>query len=174
MPLFHAHRRRVPTQDVDRSIVVGMGAKAAAATGKDRLAFAALPVHGCALRTGLRAIGWIDGDEIAAAFFQLVGEQGSERRPALAQYRPLQAGFLAHPAARLINRAFRRGHHVFDLQVFQHGRAEAAGNVSRDTTQPVAANAAGFTISTLRTPGSLMMAFPSAWKNNATRSRWSR
>ena len=42
MPFLHAHRRRVPPQNVDRSIVVGIGTEAAVATGKDRLAFAAL------------------------------------------------------------------------------------------------------------------------------------
>ena len=43
MPFLHAHRRRVPTQDVDRSVVVGMVAEAAVATGKDRLAFTLSP-----------------------------------------------------------------------------------------------------------------------------------
>lgn len=53
MPFLHAHGRRVPTQNVDRGIVVGMGAEAAMATGKDRLAFAALAVNDSAYRTDL-------------------------------------------------------------------------------------------------------------------------
>lgn len=61
MPFLHAHRRRVPPQNVDRSIVVGIGTEAAVATGKDRLAFAALAVNGSAFRTGLRGVGRIDG-----------------------------------------------------------------------------------------------------------------
>jgi len=80
MPFLHAHRRRVPRQDVDRSVVVGMVAEAAVATGKDRLAFTAFPVHGSAGRTGLRGVGWINGDERPAAFFELVGQPASRRR----------------------------------------------------------------------------------------------
>ena len=48
MPFLHDHRRRVPTQDVDCSIVVSMGTEAASATAERRLAFAAVPVHGFA------------------------------------------------------------------------------------------------------------------------------
>ncbi|APO71156.1 hypothetical protein IE4872_PD00626 (plasmid) [Rhizobium gallicum] len=71
---LHDHRRRVPTQDVDCSIVVGMGAQAALATAERRLAFAAFPVHGCAGRTGLRGVAGIDLAQVSAPFFAFLGD----------------------------------------------------------------------------------------------------
>ncbi len=76
VPFLHDHRRRVPTQDVDRSIVVGMGVETARATVERRLAFAALPVYGSASRTGLRGVARINLAKVSAPFFQFVGQQG--------------------------------------------------------------------------------------------------
>ncbi len=36
MPFLYEHRRRVPTQDIDRSIDIGVGCVAATLTGKSR------------------------------------------------------------------------------------------------------------------------------------------
>lgn len=71
MPFLHDHRRRVPTQDVDCSIVVGMDAEAAGATVERRLAFTAFPVYGSAGRTGLRGMARIDNAESREALMFL-------------------------------------------------------------------------------------------------------
>ncbi len=71
MPFLHDHRRRVPTQDVDCSIMVGMGAEAARATVERRLAFT---VHGSAGRAGLRGVAGIDLTQVSAPFFKFVGQ----------------------------------------------------------------------------------------------------
>jgi len=65
--LVDAHRRRVPAQDIDRSIGIGVDMEAAMPTDKDRLAFAALSVNGSALRTGLRYVCGIDLAQVSAA-----------------------------------------------------------------------------------------------------------
>jgi hypothetical protein len=83
MPFLHEHRRRVPTQDVDRSIMVSIGAETAFATVERRLAFAALSVHGSAGRAGLRRVARIDLAKVSAPFFKLVGQHGLKPMPAL-------------------------------------------------------------------------------------------
>jgi hypothetical protein len=50
MPFLRAHRRRVPTQDVDRRILIGMRFVAAIDTPEDRLAFVAPGVDAAAFR----------------------------------------------------------------------------------------------------------------------------
>lgn len=141
MPFLHAHTRRVPAQDVDRSVVVGMSAQAAMATVEVRLAFAAFTVHGSAGRTGLRGVGGIDLAKASSAFFELVGKDGLEAEPALIENAPVQPGLLAHHAARRFNRASRGGRHVFDAQLFQNHGSEAPADIEGCLVGPVAANA---------------------------------
>jgi putative transposase len=141
MPFLHAHRRRVPTQDVDRSIVVGMGAKAAMATEEDRLAFAAFPVHGPAFRTGLRSVSGIDLHERPTALFELIGKDRLEPMPALIENAPVQPGLGAHVAPRLFDASAGGSRHVFDAQVFESDRSEPVGDVQRRLVRPVAAGA---------------------------------
>lgn len=137
MPFLHAHRRRVPAQDVDRSVVVGVGAEATMATEKDRLAFAALPVHGSAFRTGLRGVGGIDVEKIPAAFFELVGEDGFEAEPTLIEDAPVQSGLLPDHAARFLDGSARGSRHVFDLQIFQNDGSETIGDAQSRLVRPV-------------------------------------
>lgn len=144
MPFLHAHRRRVPTQYVDRSIMVGMGAEAAMATEKDRLAFAVLPVHGSAFRAGLRGVGGIDSHESPAPRFELVGKDGLEAEPALIENAAIEPGLLPHHAARFFHRASRRGGHVLDAQVFEDHGSEAPAQIERRLVLPVAADASAF------------------------------
>jgi hypothetical protein len=70
MPFLHAHRRRVPPQDFDSCVRVGVGFVAAVDTGKARLAFAASPVNAAAHRTGLRRKGGGNFRQRSAAFFE--------------------------------------------------------------------------------------------------------
>ena len=85
--LVDAHRRRVPAQNIERSICIGVDMEAAMPTNKDRLAFAALSVNGSAFRTGLRCVCGIDLAQVSAAFFELVGKDGLEAEPALIEDR---------------------------------------------------------------------------------------
>lgn len=143
MPFLHDHRRRVPTQDVDRSIVVGMGAEAAGPTVERRLAFAALPVHGSAGRTGLRRVARIDLAQMSAPFFELVGQHRLEAVPALVEDRPVQARLLAHISSGRIHRSLRASGHVARGEVFKDHRSEAPGNVETGLVPPVQPDARG-------------------------------
>lgn len=53
------HARRASAKDIDRSVRIRMGSVSAIDAVKDRLALAALSVHGPAFRTGLRGIGGV-------------------------------------------------------------------------------------------------------------------
>ena len=144
MPFLHAHRRRVPTQDVDRSVVIGMGAEAAMPADKGRLAFAASAVHGSAFRTGLRGIGGIDLQKVSPALFELVGKDGLEAEPALIENAPVEPRLLPHHAARFFHRAPRGGCHVFDAQIFEDHGSEAPAHVERRLVLPIAADVGTF------------------------------
>ena len=98
--LLDAHRRRVPAQNVERSICIGVDMEAAMPTDKDCLAFAALSVNGSAFRTGLRCVCGIDLAQVSAAFFELVGKDGLEAEPALIEDRAVQCGLLPDHTAR--------------------------------------------------------------------------
>ena len=126
MPFLHDHRRRVPTQDIDRSVVVGMGAKAAGATVERRLAFAALSVHGSAGRTGLRGVARINLAQVSAPFFKFVGQHSLEAIPALVKDRPVQARLLENLGSGCLRRSLGAAGHVADSKVFQNDRAVAA------------------------------------------------
>lgn len=141
MSFLHVHKRRVPTQDVYRSIVVGMRAETAMTTVEDRLAFAALPVHGSAFRTGLRGIGRVDGNERAAPFLQLVAKDGGEAAPSLIENAPVETGFLPDVPARFLDGAFRARRHSGDAQVFHDDHGEPVGEISADLVMPVTADA---------------------------------
>lgn len=54
------HARRASAEYVDRSVSVRMGAVSAFDAMKDRLALAALCIHGSAVGTRLRGVGRID------------------------------------------------------------------------------------------------------------------
>ncbi len=60
MHFLHDHRYCVLTENVNRSIMVRIEAKAALATAERRLAFVGLPAHGFAGREGLRDIAQTD------------------------------------------------------------------------------------------------------------------
>jgi putative transposase len=141
MPYLHAHRRRVPTQYVDCSVVVGMCAETAMLADKARLAFAALPVYGSAFRTGLRGISGIDLVQMSPAFFEFIGKDGLEAKPTLVEDRAIKPCFLPHHAARLFNGSARGCRHVFDAQIFKHNRAIATRNVERSFVMPIASDA---------------------------------
>ena len=71
---LHVHRRRVPTQNVYRSVVICMSYVAAVLTGKSRLVLTRLPVYGSAFRTGLRCVVGGHFTQMPAPFIQLVAE----------------------------------------------------------------------------------------------------
>src|SRR5690606_33338507 len=141
MSFLHVHKRRVPTQDVYRSVVVGMRAEAAMLAKEDRLALTACPVHGSAGRAGLRGVSRIDGDERAAPFFQLVSKVGGEAAPALIENLPVEAGFLPDVPARSIGCSSRRCRHAGDAQVLHYDDAEAPGDGAAGLVMPVAPDA---------------------------------
>ena len=136
MPFLHAHKRRVPTQDVDRSIVIGMGVEATMAADKAGLALAALAVDGSAFRTGLRGIGGIDLHKRPAALFKLVAKDGFKRAPSLIEDTPVKASLGTHVATRLGNCAFGGSRHVPHLEVFKNDRTVATGNAERGLVLP--------------------------------------
>lgn len=141
MPILHAHRRRVSAQYVDRSVVVGVGTETAMSAGKDRLAFAALPVNGSALRARLRRICRVDQHKRAAPLFEFVGKDGGECSPTLVQDTAVKPGLLSDLTAWLLSRPARGACHVFDLQVFDDDSAKPIGNRSTDLVVPIAADA---------------------------------
>lgn len=141
MPFLHAHRRRVPAQDVDRSVVVGMGAEAAMATDEARLVFAAFSVYASAFRTGLRGVSGIDLAKVSPAFFELVGEDGLEAEPALIEDRTVEPGLLPDHAAGVFDGPARGSRHVFDAEVFEDHRAEASREIERRLVRPILADA---------------------------------
>jgi putative transposase len=143
MPFLHDHGRRVPTQDVDGCIVVGMGAEAAGETVERRLAFAALPVHGSAGRTGLRGMARINLAQMSAPFFQLVGQHRLEAVPALVEDRPVQARLLAHIGSGRVHRSLGASGHVARGEVFKDHRAEAPCYVETGLVPPVQPDARG-------------------------------
>ena len=139
--LVDAHRRRVPAQNVERSICIGVDMEAAMPTNKDRLAFAALSVNGSAFRTGLRCVCGIDLAQVSAAFFGLVGKDGLEAEPALIEDRAVQSGLLPDHTAWFFYGPLGRSRHVFDAQIFQNNRPKAAGKIERGLVRPIAADA---------------------------------
>lgn len=141
MQTLHVHKRRVSTQDYDRSVVVGVRAETAMPTGKDRLVFAALPVYGSALRTRKRSVCGIDCYERPAALFKLVVKQGGKRPPALIEDAPVEPGFLPHLGSWLHDGAASRGRHIADVQIFEHNGPESFGDMPRCLVVPVAADA---------------------------------
>jgi hypothetical protein len=82
MDFLHAHRRRVPAQDIGRSVVPGIGFMAAVDADETRLAFAVPSVDATAGRTGLRRVSGIYEAEESAPSFELVGKdsRGISRR----------------------------------------------------------------------------------------------
>ena len=141
MPFLDAHRRRVPAQDFDSCVRVGVGFVAAMDAGKARLAFAASPVNAAAHRTGLRRKGGGNFRQRSAAFFEFVGKDRFKRLPALSEDRAIQPGFLPHVAARLGERSLRACRHVADFQVLNRHVAEPLRNVESGLVLPVAADA---------------------------------
>lgn len=137
MPFLHAHRRRVPAQDVNRSVVVGMNTQAAMTTVEHRLAFTASTVYGSAVRANLRGICGIDLVKAAPTFIELVGKDGFEGEPALVEYAPVQSGLLPHHPSGLGNCAASGSGHIPDLQIFQNDHPEAFADVERRPVLPI-------------------------------------
>jgi len=137
MAFLHEHRRRVPTQNVDRSIVVGMDAESASATDKDRLAFAAPPVHGSAGRTGLRGMARVDLAKVSTPLLKFVGKHSLESVPALIEDSTVQACLLADILAGCVYRSLGAARHIARGEIFQNHSSEATGDVEAGTMPPV-------------------------------------
>jgi len=131
--VLHAHRRRVPAQDVDRSVVVGVGEETAMTTDEARLAFAAFSVDGSAARASLRRIGSVDLRQVATKLLQFVGQDGFEGRPSLIQDGSIEAGF------RPISRSARRCGHAANIQLLDAHQPKALGERQSGLVVPVAA-----------------------------------
>ncbi len=141
MPFLHEHRRRVPTQDIDRSIDIGVGCVAATLTGKSRLALARLAVYGSTFRAGLRRVVRRRLAKVSTPLFQFVIEQSFKDMPTLIENRPVETGLLTHSASGFAQRAFGAGGHVPGVQVFDHNRAKPLGQVKANSVTPVLTNA---------------------------------
>jgi len=155
MPFLHAHRRRVSAQDIYRSVVVGMATETAVLAMKDRLAFAARFVNGSASRTGLRGIGRIDGDQVAAALLQFITKDGGKAAPSLVEDAPIKSGLLAHIEPRAFYGALRARRHVDDAEMFHDHNAKATRDAVASLVVPVSANARAF----CRKPGTAQYRF---------------
>ena len=140
MPFLHAHRRRVPAQDIDRSVMVGMGAETAMPTDEARLAFAALSVYGSAFRTGLRGMGRSDLAKVSAPLFEFVGKDGLEGEPTLIEDRAVQPGLLPDHASRRFERSSGACGHVPDPQVFKNDCREPPRDIERRLVHPISAD----------------------------------
>lgn len=141
MPFLHAHRRRVPAQNVDRSIVVGMGTESAGDADEACLALAASTVYGSAARTRLRSVSGINFDERPAALFEFVGQEALESIPTLGQDRVIEGGLRSDIAAGLFYSAGSRRNHISDIEILEDCGAETIGNVERGPVRPIRANA---------------------------------
>lgn len=135
MPFLHAHQRRVPTQDVYRSVVVCMSVEAAMLAGKDRLALAAFPVYGSALGTGLRRVCGIDFQERPASLGKLVNQQRFKRVPSLIKDGSVQPSFAFDHAAG------RGSGHFLYAQILNNNMAKAPRNVGASLMLPISAYA---------------------------------
>lgn len=144
MSFLHVHKRRVPTQDIYRSVVIGMSTETAMQTMESRLVLATLLVNGSAFRTGLRGISGVNGDKFAAAHFQFVSKDGGEGAPALIQDAPVQSRLLADVLARFLDGSLCGCRHVDGLQVFHHHGAESICDVTAGDVVPVFADAGTF------------------------------
>lgn len=141
MSFLHAHRRRVPAQDVYRSICVGVCLETTMLTRKACLAFAALLVDGSTFRTGLRGIGGVDLEQITTAFFELVGKNSFKGEPALVENASVQSGFLFDVAPRTFNASLGSSCHLGNLEVFENDSSIVTHNIERGFVVPVKANA---------------------------------
>ena len=103
MRTLHERQRRVPTQDVDRSVLIGMSAVSTRDALKGRLALAASGVNGTAGRTRLRGESGINTDEHPTALFKLVGQHGLKGVPALGEDRAVEPRLLPYVPPRLFN-----------------------------------------------------------------------
>lgn len=142
MPFLHVQTRCVPPpKNVNRSVMIGMNSEATMIAGKGRLALAAVSVDDSAFRTGLRGVGWIHGDEFAAAFLKFVFQHNAEYAPSLIQDRAIKSGFRPYVAPRHLNCANRACCHVGDFQIFHDNRSEAVSNRAAGLVMPVLADA---------------------------------
>lgn len=141
MPFLHALRRRVPAQDFDSRIGVGVGFVAAMDANEARLALAASTVNAAAHRTGLRRVGGGNIRQRSAAFLQFVGEDSFKRAPALRKDGAVQPGFLPYVPSRVFNRSFRAGGHAARVHVFERHMPKPARDGQRGLVLPVLAYA---------------------------------
>ena len=119
-------RRRISFQDIQGRIHIGI--RPTIRTGKARLAFAALSVHNNTRRTGLACVAGIDFEQITPAVFEFVCQDRLKRDPSLIQNGSVQACFLAHHTARVLNGSLGTGRHSFCVQLFQHHCAKPTRN----------------------------------------------
>ncbi len=140
MPILHDHRRRVPPQDIDRSIVVCVGAATASATTERRLALAAFRVDGPARSTGLRRTVGGHLHQMSATLLELVIEECFKEMPALVQDRPVEASLGPHIGPRCRGRTPRTRGHASGIEVFQDPRSKLPGQIARDPMVPVPAD----------------------------------
>ena len=141
MPFLHDHKRRVPSQNVYRCIVIGIHVVPAMATDKSRLVLTTFSVYGPAVRTGLRCVVSRYLAKVSAQVFQFVAKQSFEDMPTLTQDRPVQPRLLAHHTPRIGKSAFGTGSHTLDVELFKHHGAKAFAKIPRNPMVPVLADA---------------------------------
>ena len=71
------------------------------------------------------------GQHVAATLLHPVGESVGEAVPTLGEEALVEAGLLAHVAARLIDTVARRGGHIGNLEIFMRERTAASGDLRR-------------------------------------------
>lgn len=79
--------------------------------------------------------------EFTTPFIQLIAEQGFKDMPSLIQDGPIKTCLLAHIAPGLGDGALGTGRHAFGVEVFNHNRAEALGQIKADPVVPVLTDA---------------------------------
>lgn len=137
MPFLHDHRRRVPTQDHDRSVAVGVVPVPTRGTAELRLVLSRSAVHGPAGRAGLGRKGRVHLHET----MRLVEQHRLDLVPADVQDGAVQSALLCNVPARLRDGAGGRGRHVLRAQPLDHDCSVATGNLRRGLVRPVLADA---------------------------------
>lgn len=124
MPFLH--ERGASAHDVSSRIGVGVIAMITGDALEDRLALAAPGVNDTTFGARLGRVGGGDVNQPSAGGFQFVFELGGEDAPSLGQDRSVEPRFLADLGARRSAGPSGGSRHRFDVQLFEHDKAESS------------------------------------------------
>lgn len=154
MPFLHEHRRRVPAQNVDRSIVVCMRVVTAMATKEYRLAFATSFVYSPTFGASRRSMSWVYLNQSPSMLLKLVRKDALKNSPSLIKNGAVEPGLLPNISPWIRNGSLSAGCHICDRQVLQHDSAEPAHNVGADYMGPMQTYSGGAGLQRSTTPHS--------------------